>query len=166
MAREAKAAPAKEPYRFGFGEEVEVRGHDAGFEGSWYAAEVLSAKEAGGSCLVQYEDLCEAKADLSLGCKSFGNDNTCLHQAVLLRDVRMITLLTAYGARVDAVGRDGWTPLGMAARSNSVDVARVLLEAKASPDEASGNGKTPLEIARINGKAGITELLQAASALK
>jgi ankyrin repeat protein len=105
--------------------------------------------------------LCEAGADLSLGCKLFGKNNTALHQATLLRDVTSIKLLTAHGAAVDVPGRDGWTPLGMAVRSNAVDVVKALLEAKASPHAASGTGKTPLEIANINGKAGLVELLQA-----
>ena len=50
----------------------------------------------------------------------------------------------------------------MACRSNATDTVKALLEAKASPDTASGNGKTPLEIASINGKAGLVELLQGA----
>lgn len=46
------------PQRFSFGMEVEVKGRDKGFEGSWYLAEVLSAKEAG-ACTVQYDGLYE-----------------------------------------------------------------------------------------------------------
>jgi len=48
--------------------------------------------------------LCEAGADLSLGCKGFGKDNTALHQATLLRDVASIRLLAAHGAEVDTPG--------------------------------------------------------------
>ena len=106
--------------------------------------------------------LCEANADLSLGCKAFGMGNTALHQATILRDLATIRMLAAHGADVDAPGRDGWTPLGLAVRSNAVDAAKLLLEAKASPHAASGNGKTPIEVASINGKAGLVELLQAA----
>lgn len=108
-----------------------------------------------------------AKADLSLGCKAFGKDNTALHQATLLRNVHTIKLLTKYGAAVDAVGRDGWTPLGLAVRSNAVDAAKALLEAKADVHKAaSGNGKTPLEIASINKKPEITKLLEAAAGVE
>ena len=46
-------------YRFGFGMEVEVRVRDKGYEGSWYAAEVLSSKEDG-SCVVAFDGLYEA----------------------------------------------------------------------------------------------------------
>ena len=104
--------------------------------------------------------LIAAKADLSLGCKAFGKNNTALHQAVLLRDVPMIKLLTDNGAVVDAVGRDGWTPLGLAVRSGATAIAKVLLEARANPNAVSGQGKTPLEIATINKKQSIVELLQ------
>ena len=91
--------------------------------------------------------------------KTFGKNNTALHQATILRDVPMIQLLTKHGAKVDAPGRDGWTPLCMAVRSNAVDTAKALLDANANPHAASGNGKTPLEIASINGKAAVVELL-------
>ena len=103
--------------------------------------------------------LCEAKADLSLGCKPFGKNNTALHQAVLLRDVPMLKLLAEHGAGVDVPGRDGWTPLGMAVRSNAVEVVKALIDAKASVQATAGNGKTPLELATINNKPGIIELL-------
>jgi ankyrin repeat protein len=46
--------------------------------------------------------LCEATADLSLGCKAFGRGNTALHQATILSDVAMIKLLVQHGADVDA----------------------------------------------------------------
>ena len=58
-----KAAPSSKPkpeaetfHNFVFGDEVEVFGHEEGFEGSWYAAEVLVAKEQH-QLLVQYESL-------------------------------------------------------------------------------------------------------------
>ena len=67
--------------------------------------------------------------------------------------------------RTPTCGRDGWTPLGIAARSNAVSSAKALLDAKANPTIASGNGKTPLEIAKINGRAGeLVALLEEAVA--
>ena len=109
--------------------------------------------------------LLDAGADVRLGCKAFGKDNTALHQAVILRDEAMIRLLVERGADADACGRDGWTPLGIAARSNAVSSAKALLDAKANPTIASGNGKTPLEIAKINGRAGeLVALLEEAVA--
>ena len=57
----SKAPSAAQAYRFKFGMEVEVRVRDKGFEGSWYAAEVLSSKEDG-CCVVQFDALYEAPA--------------------------------------------------------------------------------------------------------
>jgi hypothetical protein len=57
------AAPSSKPkpeaaphHSYVFGDEVEVFGHEEGFEGSWYAAEVMVAKEQH-QLLVQYESL-------------------------------------------------------------------------------------------------------------
>lgn len=97
------------------------------------------------------ELLCAAKADLTLGCKPFGANNTALHQATITRDVRMIALLAEYGASLDALGRDGWTPLGIAVRSNAVATAKALLEARANVHAKTGpNGQTPIEVATAN----------------
>lgn len=96
--------------------------------------------------------LADAGADLNSSCRSFGQKNTALHLATLLKDVRMVKLLTGRGATVDAIGRDGWTPLGLSARSGSPEVAKALLAAGASVFATSSNGKTPLEIATINSK--------------
>ena len=40
-----KPATEKPAFRFGFGMEVEVRGHEPGFEGSWYAAEIIALRD-------------------------------------------------------------------------------------------------------------------------
>ena len=96
--------------------------------------------------------LAAAGADLSMGCKSFGKQNTALHLATLRKDARMVALLTGHGAPVDATGRDGWTPLGLAARQGSADVAKALIAAGADVFAPSANGKTPLEIATTNAK--------------
>ncbi len=103
--------------------------------------------------------LADAKADLTLSCKAFGNGNTALHQATILRHIPMIELLAARGAPLDAHGRDGWTPLCLAVRSNATDAVTALIAAGASTSAACGNGKTPLEIATINKRAAIVELL-------
>lgn len=105
--------------------------------------------------------LAEAKADLSLGCKTFGKGNTALHQATSLRDAQMVQLLAALGGAVDARGRDGWTPLCLAVRSGATEVAQALIAARADVHAASGNGKTPLEIATINNRAPLMEILKA-----
>ena len=98
--------------------------------------------------------LCEAKADLTLGCKAFGKDSTAIHQATILRDDATIAILAEHGADLNAHGRDGWTALGIAVRNNAGATVKALLDAKASPDAASSNGKTPLEVAHANKRTG------------
>ena len=49
----------------------------------------------------------------------------------MLRDTKMIALLAKHGASLDAPGRDGWTPLGLASRSNAKETVKALLDAKA-----------------------------------
>lgn len=107
--------------------------------------------------------LAEAGADLTVGCKSFGRKNTAIHLAVLRNDVRMVELLTGHGASVDAIGRDGWTPLCLAARQGSPDVAKALIAAGCNVFLPAGNGKTPLDIATMNvqhKKRGVLDVLQ------
>ena len=122
------------------------------------------------------------RADPRLGCKAIGMENSCLHQAVLKGDARMVALLletpagagagTGAGAGagaprldVDAPGRDGWTPLCLAARSGCVPVAKALLDAGASPSVAmASSGKTAAEIAAVNKKPAMVALLEKAVA--
>ena len=52
-----KPAPEVVGHSFVFGDEVEVFGHEEGFEGSWYSGEVVVAKEGEQGLLVQYESL-------------------------------------------------------------------------------------------------------------
>ena len=93
----------------------------------------------------------------------------CLHVAVFNRDGYMVqTLLSAMSqgereALLDAKGRDGWTPLGFAARSGNVGIGKALIEAGASPRIAMPSGSTALEIALANRKPAMVELLRSAS---
>ena len=77
--------------------------------------------------------LLDAKADLTIGCKSIGMDNSAIHQATMRADAPMIALLAQYGADVNAAGRDGWSPICLAARSGCVPAVRALLSANANP---------------------------------
>lgn len=109
--------------------------------------------------------LADAGADLHspygrVGCRSFGKKSTALHLATLRQDIRMVELLTERGAPIDAIGRDGWTPLCLAARQGSVDVAKALIAAGANVFAPSGNGMAPLDIAAINAKHGGSALLE------
>ena len=98
---------------------------------------------------------------------------TALHVAVFRSDARMVqAVLAASGAPsekrlaaldLDAPGRDGWTPLGFAARSGSVAICRALLEAGALPGVAMPSGRTALDVALANKKPAVAKLLASAS---
>ena len=62
---------------------------------------------------------------------------------------------------MDATGRDGWTPLCLAARSGAAEVAAALIAAGASVGARSGNGKTPMDVAAINGKPALIAMFEA-----
>jgi len=106
--------------------------------------------------------LLDAKADLTIGCKSIGMDNGAIHQATMRADAPMIALLAQYGADVNAAGRDGWSPICLAARSGCVPAVRALLSANADPRCVLPNGKSVLEIATINKKAAVISLIEQA----
>jgi hypothetical protein len=68
------------------------------------------------------ELLLRAGADPSLGCKAIGVANSTLHQAVIGGDAQMTRLLLRAAPHLDpdVRGKNGMTPLCLAARSNQV----------------------------------------------
>ena len=84
-----------------------------------------------------------------------GDGFTALHFAAFFGGPEVTSFLVTRGSQVDAHGT-GWmtgTPLHSAASSDHVDVARVLLDAGASPDARQSGGWTPLHAAAQNGSA-------------
>ena len=61
---------------------------------------------------------------------------------------------------VDIAGRGGWTALGLASRAGHVAIVEALLEGGADPAAVVANGKTALDIARLNQKGAIVALLE------
>jgi len=105
--------------------------------------------------------LLEAHADPTVGCKAIGMANNALHQATLRGNSQMISLLLkprastatdSHPTSLDANGggQGGWTPLALAARAGNVPAVRALLEGGADPAVVMSNGKTALDIARVN----------------
>jgi len=75
----------------------------------------------------------------------------------------VVTALLEAGASVDAVDKEGGTPLHYAAGHGHADVARALLEAGASVRAANQQRKTPLHLAADQGHTEVsTALLNAA----
>ena len=61
---------------------------------------------------------------------------------------------------VNGAGRGGWTALGLASRAGHVACVEALLEGGADPAAVVVNGKTALDIARLNQKGAIVALLE------
>lgn len=75
------------------------------------------------------------------GCYGF----TSLHWATF-RHPHLVPKLLASGAKLEAGSVGGLTPLHMALRSGSYDVAKLLLYAGANPRAKTNNGLTPLHM--------------------
>ena len=119
--------------------------------------------------------LLEAGADPTLRCKG----GSTLRHAAIRGDAKMIELLLlkqAPGSRlpsqasadytdgfVNGKDKNGWTPLGLAARGGYVTAVERLLEGGADPAASLLDGKTALEIARLNKKEAVVSLLVSAA---
>ena len=110
--------------------------------------------------------LLDAGADAAATGKFVLTGNTSLHHAVRVGDAAIIAALCGHRHKytpppnVDAFGAGGWTALGLATRAGNAAAAEALLAAGARADAKMGNGKTPLDIARINNKAAIVEMFE------
>lgn len=87
--------------------------------------------------------------------------STPLHVAIWARRRSGISkLLIDRGAMVDAVNRSGKTPLHFAAAQNDPYNAETLLKAGADLHRQDNEGRTPGEIARKNGNAGVNGVIK------
>lgn len=108
-----------------------------------------------------------AGADPTLLCKG----RSTLHQAAVQRDTKMLVLLldaaaaAAAGAAaalayINCTARDGWSALGLGARAGNAAIVKALLDAGADRGAVMQNGKTALDIARLNKTAAVVALLE------
>lgn len=95
--------------------------------------------------------------------RAFADDGyTALHLASYFpAKLACVRLLIDRGADVNARAANDMevTPLGSAAARDHGDVARVLVDAGARPEEAQRGGYTPLHSAALNGNEDLVELL-------
>ncbi|MBK8248919.1 MAG: ankyrin repeat domain-containing protein [Gemmatimonadetes bacterium] len=90
---------------------------------------------------------------------------TPLADAAMRRDAATVRALVARGADVNAAQGDGMTALHWAARFNQVEVANLLLRARANVSAATRiGGYTPLHVAAENGAGEVVALLVKAGA--
>jgi len=115
--------------------------------------------------------LLEAHADPTMEYQG----KSCLHLATIQGDASTIRLLlqtpvmpraqaggAASALEINGRGTDGWTPLGLAARSNNLAAAEALLQFGADPHVATrADGKSALDIARTNQREAMLTLLTA-----
>lgn len=90
--------------------------------------------------------------------------NSPVADAAMKGDTAAVRSLLNQGADVNAPQADGATALHWAAYHNNLELADVLLAAKANPRAANREGATPLRLAAINGSAPMIEKLLAAGA--
>jgi ankyrin repeat protein len=63
------------------------------------------------------------------------------------------------GAKVDARGPGGWTPLHVAASFGDLDIVKILIEHGANPAVRTNDGMTALDLARKRGYVDVVGLL-------
>ena len=105
------------------------------------------------------------RASLRIGGKFIGTGNNALHHAVQVGNPEMVTKIVTHAGKnllldIDAFGSGGWSALGLAVRVGNVSVVDTLLAAGANGNLPMGNGKSPLEIARVNKRACIIEAIR------
>ena len=83
--------------------------------------------------------LLEAGANTEV--RQWHTGDTALLRAVRRNDLEMARLLLSHGAKVEARGFIGLTPLVYTARYGSLEVARLLLEYRADPDSITCGGR-------------------------
>lgn len=84
-----------------------------------------------------------------------------LSLAALVGDVKLVELLLAHGARLNATNPQRGTALRAAADAGKIEVVRLLLARGAKFDAADAFGKRPVDYARENGHVEIVKLLEA-----
>ena len=69
-------------------------------------------------------------------------------------------LVTEGKADVDKTRNDGTTPLYMAAQEGNAEIVELLFRGGANPNQAAGNGWTPLRLAKAYKHQAIVALLE------
>lgn len=104
----------------------------------------------------------------SLGAISLKNrqGQTLLHLAVMLGFHRLVSHLITLGADLDSRDKNGYTSLALAALTGRVACSRLLLDAGASEEIVTADGKTPFDIAREKDQVDVESLLARRGALR
>ena len=110
------------------------------------------------------ELLLRAGADPALTSGTMAPGTTCLSTAAAQGRPRLLRLLLAGGRLAGAVNRadeeQGFTPLMLAARRGCKECVELLLQAGADPQARTAGGKSAADLAAINRRQAVLELLQ------
>jgi ankyrin repeat protein len=116
---------------------------------------VADAVQAGDTARVR--DLLQSGTDVNA---AQGDGMTALHWAALRNDVPSAEMLLYAGANVKASTRlGGHTPLALASRNGQGEMVKILLEAGADANQATGSGATPLMLAAASGSVDAVKAL-------
>ena len=124
---------------------------------SFYAAAREGDLEKIKGCLKNDPDLVFSKV---FGTTHSYDGGTALHGAVAMGHKRVVELLLASKAEVNAKNNDGFTPLHYAAYKGHKDVVKLLLASKAEVNAKSNEGYTPLHYAAASGHKDVVQLLR------
>lgn len=87
---------------------------------------------------------------------------TALMHACAFGHAESVAVLLEFGANVNMAGRDGLTPLHLAARGMNVDIVKMLIDAGACLTAKAPDGSEPLDIARRSGSAKVATAISEA----
>ena len=86
--------------------------------------------------------------------------NEMLWEGVIEKNLDKVRIALNLKAEVNAKDGNGQTPLHVAARNNSLEVAELLISSGAEVNAKDNRGETPLHLAAWNGHQKMKELLQ------
>ena len=92
--------------------------------------------------------------------------NDQLHTAAASGDTAAVLRLIKKGAKINARGFYGWTPLMNAAVSNRPETVKALLERGADASLTDDMGMTAVQAASRNGHVGVAKILRGHSLRK
>ena len=123
---------------------------------------------AGGEQLETYLQLigftCHSSwCDRQLLLKHGADPNSSLHAAVSYTNVDALHLLLRHGGHHSFQGKNGWTPLALAARNGSMEIVTPLLTAGANPNTPAAFGKSARDLAVINQNVKLVEVFDSYS---
>lgn len=109
--------------------------------------------------------LLRSSADPNRGNMRRGLKQACLHQMSDVGNPKLVKLLLKHGGKVNAPGKQGMTPLHLAARRNHVEVVKLLLESGADPSLLDASGRSACQYAISNKHSELAQALAVDSQL-